>query len=190
MMGNFDTCTGCELLEVKVPIVFLVTAGFSRLREGCYTGRTNLQHSRNSPEGTMQTTYILAPSCDYPPGSSIALGRILSDPYDPGTCLNPDGPPPFPANMLQQSHPLENWKCTLPRSHSRSFEVWVMLAKLFLGVTTEASFGCEVPKASFTTLAKSSPHLSTRLTSTMRISSRVLQLRNTSPTMPPRNGFT
>ena len=33
-MGNIDVCTESELLEVKVPIVFLGTVGFSPPRDG------------------------------------------------------------------------------------------------------------------------------------------------------------
>ena len=33
-MGNIDVCAESELLEVKVPIVFLGTVGFSPRREG------------------------------------------------------------------------------------------------------------------------------------------------------------
>jgi len=33
---NIDVYTEFELLEVKVPIIFLGTAGFSPPREGCY----------------------------------------------------------------------------------------------------------------------------------------------------------
>jgi hypothetical protein len=35
-MGNIDVCTESELLEVKVPIVFLATVGFSPPRDGRY----------------------------------------------------------------------------------------------------------------------------------------------------------
>ena len=35
-IGNIDACTESELLEVKVPIVFLGTVGFSLPRDGRY----------------------------------------------------------------------------------------------------------------------------------------------------------
>ena len=36
-IGNIDICIKSELLEVKVPIVFLGTVGFSLYREGRYS---------------------------------------------------------------------------------------------------------------------------------------------------------
>jgi hypothetical protein len=36
IMGNVDVSTQSELLEAKVPMVFLVTAGFSSPRDGRY----------------------------------------------------------------------------------------------------------------------------------------------------------
>ncbi len=35
-IGDIDVCTEFEMLKVKVPIIFLGTAGFSPLREGRY----------------------------------------------------------------------------------------------------------------------------------------------------------
>ena len=45
-------------------------------------------------------TYFLAPSFDYVPDRYIDLGRIIVDPSDPGTSLNPDSPKP-PLSSVQ-----------------------------------------------------------------------------------------
>ena len=42
-MGNIDVCTQSELLEVKLPLVFLDTVGFSRPREGRYVSGSYLR---------------------------------------------------------------------------------------------------------------------------------------------------
>jgi len=88
----------------------------------------------------MKRTYIPAPNCDYPPGGSIALGRILTDPFDPGTCLNPDGPLPFPQNMPKQLHTKEDWKHEKQRSHGGLIGLWAKFLQ-FIGVTVEANVG-------------------------------------------------
>jgi len=40
-MANIDVCTESELLEVKVPIVFLGTGGFSASKDGHYYCRVS-----------------------------------------------------------------------------------------------------------------------------------------------------
>ena len=41
-MGDIDACTDFKMLEVKVPIIFLSTVGFSLPREGRYGIKSNL----------------------------------------------------------------------------------------------------------------------------------------------------
>lgn len=86
----------------------------------------------------MKKTYIPAPNCDYPPGGFLALGRILTDPFDPGTCINPDGPLPFPPNMPHQSHPKTDWKDEEQRSRGGLIGLWANFLQ-FINVTGEAN---------------------------------------------------
>lgn len=84
----------------------------------------------------MKKTYIPAPNCDYPPDGYLALGRILTDAFDPGTCLNPDGPLPFPPNMPKKSHPKRDWKDEKQNTSGGLIGLWAKFLQ-FIGVTAE-----------------------------------------------------
>jgi len=91
-------------------------------------------------------TFIPAPNCEYPPNGSIRLGVILSDPFDPGTCLNPDGPLPFPDNMpIQKPDPKTNWVQSAPSERGGLIGLWARFLE-FIGIEAELSFSWESSK--------------------------------------------
>ena len=86
----------------------------------------------------MKKTYFLAPNLDYPPSSNISLGRIWTDPSDPGTCINPDGPLPFPSNMqVQHGHKTE-WRNKTGGQHKGLIAIWARFLQV-VGIDAEAS---------------------------------------------------
>ena len=86
----------------------------------------------------MKKTYFLAPNVDYPPSSNISLGRIWTDPFDPGTCINPDGPLPFPSNMQVQHGHKTDWRNETDGQHKRVIGIWARFLQ-FVGIDAEAS---------------------------------------------------
>ncbi|KAL2843366.1 hypothetical protein BJY01DRAFT_248655 [Aspergillus pseudoustus] len=87
----------------------------------------------------MQKLYIPAPNCEYPPGAAIAIGRILSDPFDIESCLNNEDPLDFSANVQKHSHKSANWKYANPHSHSGLVGLWAKFLE-FVGLTATANF--------------------------------------------------
>ena len=86
----------------------------------------------------MKKTYFLAPNFDYPPSSNISLGRIWTDPSDPGTCINPDGPLPFPSNMQVQHGHKTDWRNKTGGQHKGVIGIWARFLQV-VGIDAEAS---------------------------------------------------
>lgn len=86
----------------------------------------------------MKKTYFLAPNLDYPPSSNISLGRIWTDPSDPGTCINPDGPLPFPSNMQVQHGHKTDWKNKTGGQHKGLIGIWARFLQV-VGIDAEAN---------------------------------------------------
>lgn len=86
----------------------------------------------------MKKTYFLAPNFDYPPNGSLSLGRILSDPTDPGSCIDPDGQPPFPDNMQPRHVEKTDWKSERFRERGGLIGLWARFLQV-VGVDAEAS---------------------------------------------------
>ena len=85
----------------------------------------------------MKKTYFLAPNLDYPPSSNISLGRIWTDPSDPGTCINPDGPLPFPSNMQVQHGHKTDWRNKTGGQHKGIIGIWARFLQV-VGIDAEA----------------------------------------------------
>ena len=85
----------------------------------------------------MKKTYFLAPNFDYPPSSNVSLGRIWTDPSDPGTCINPDGPLPFPSNMQVQHGYKTDWRNKISGEHKGLIGVWARFLQI-VGLDAEA----------------------------------------------------
>ena len=86
----------------------------------------------------MKKTYFLAPNVDYPPSSNISLGRIWTDSSDPGTCINPDGPLPFPSNMQVQHGHKTDWRNKTSGEHKGVIGIWARFLQV-VGLDAEAS---------------------------------------------------
>ena len=93
----------------------------------------------------MKKTYFLSPNFDYPPGGALSLGRILTSPFDPGTCINPDGPLPFHTNMPVQSTSKRDWKSEKERGHNGLLGLWARFLQFF-GLDTGARVDWETKK--------------------------------------------
>jgi hypothetical protein len=89
--------------------------------------------------------YYLAPNFDYPADGIIALGKIFSDPFDLGTCLNPDGPPEFPKNMKVQGTVRVDWKGLKVCSNSGLFGVFANFLSV-VGIDLETRVNWEKKK--------------------------------------------
>lgn len=85
----------------------------------------------------MKKTYFLSPNVDYPPSSNISLGRIWTDPSDPGTCINPDGPLPFPSNMQVQHGHKTDWRHKTSGEHKGVIGIWARFLQV-VGLDAEA----------------------------------------------------
>ena len=62
IIGDIDVCTEFEMLQVKVPISFLGTVGFSLRREGRYEDSHKYNshvHSFGEDKGTKKTDIII-----------------------------------------------------------------------------------------------------------------------------------
>ncbi len=81
-------------------------------------------------------TYHLAPNDGYPPGGSLELGRILTDPTDPSTCLNRD-PISFTEAEMQKDVK-KGWVDDNERSKKKAVGVWATFLQA-MGVRAEAS---------------------------------------------------
>ena len=101
----------------------------------------------------MKKTYFLAPNFDYPPNGSLSLGRILSDPTDPGSCINPDGQPPFPDNMRPQHIEKLDWKSERIRERGGLIGVWARFLQV-MGVDAEANISWSRTQDSVYSFAK------------------------------------
>jgi hypothetical protein len=82
-------------------------------------------------------TYRLAPNTYYPPGGSLAIGRILSDPDDPSSCLNTSSPVAFADSEIQKSWKTD-WKSEKSRIHSGVISIWARFLQV-IGLDAEAS---------------------------------------------------
>ena len=85
----------------------------------------------------MKKTYFLAPNFDYPPSSNISLGRIWTDPSDPGTCINPSGPLPFPSTTQVQHGHKTDWRNKTSGEHRGMIGVWARFLQV-VGLDAEA----------------------------------------------------
>src|SRR5579862_2168369 len=74
-------------------------------------------------------TYFLAPNFDFVPDRYIDLGRIITDPSDPGTSLNPDGPKPPPSSV--QTSTQKNWEKVIEQCRKAKIGVWARFAGQF-----------------------------------------------------------
>ncbi|KAJ8120699.1 hypothetical protein ONZ43_g2659 [Nemania bipapillata] len=81
-------------------------------------------------------TYFLAPNFDYAPGGPLCLGRILTNPFDPGTGINTDTPISFPATMPVNRTVKMDWKAETKRQKGVIVGVWLEFLK-FVGITFE-----------------------------------------------------
>jgi hypothetical protein len=83
----------------------------------------------------MKKTYFLAPNFDYPPSSTISLGRIWTNPSDPGSCLNPDD-----ALTLPTIHHAwkGDWKNEKGTEHKGAVGIWARFLQV-VGIDAEAS---------------------------------------------------
>lgn len=82
-------------------------------------------------------TYRSAPNTYYPPGGSLAIGRILSDPDDPGSCLNISSPVVFADSEIQKSWKTD-WKSEKSRIHSGIIGIWARFLQV-IGLDAEAN---------------------------------------------------
>lgn len=94
----------------------------------------------------MGKTYFLSPNLDYPP-SSISLGSIWSDPGDPGSCINRDGPLPFPSNMPIEKSWKTDWDNERDRQRKGLIGIWARFLQV-VGMDAEASVTWDRIKAS------------------------------------------
>lgn len=95
----------------------------------------------------MGKTYFLSPNLDYPPYSSISLGSIWTNPADPGTCINRDGPLPFPSNMPIERSWKTDWSNEKDRQRKGLIGIWARFLQV-IGVDAEASVDWDKIKAS------------------------------------------
>lgn len=85
----------------------------------------------------MGKTYFLSPNLDYPP-SSIGLGSIWTDPGDPGSCINRDGPLPFPPNMPIEKSWKTDWINERDRRRKGLIGIWARFLQV-VGMDAQAS---------------------------------------------------
>jgi hypothetical protein len=74
-------------------------------------------------------TYFLAPSFDYVPDRYIDLGRIIADPTDPGTSLNPDSPKPPPSSV--QTYIEKDYEKAIEQRGKVKVGIWARFAGQF-----------------------------------------------------------
>ncbi|PHH92964.1 hypothetical protein CDD83_3122 [Cordyceps sp. RAO-2017] len=87
-------------------------------------------------------SWFFVKGCEYNPNRSLSLGQVLSDPFQPGLPLLPDGPLPVPEDMVELSH--QEGVAQSSASHlTASFRVWADVGALpviaGLGTSNEAS---------------------------------------------------
>ncbi|EFW98662.1 hypothetical protein CMQ_4514 [Grosmannia clavigera kw1407] len=92
-------------------------------------------------------TYFLAPNFDYPPGGSLALGSILTNPFDPSTCINAGGGLPFPSDMPVQTSLKLDWRDERSQRRGGAIGLWAQFLNL-LGIEAEVGVKCAVDNSS------------------------------------------
>ena len=118
----------------------MLTIGFDR-------SHTRRQIEVSPRRGSMGKTYFLSANLDYPPSSSISLGSIWTNPADPGTCINRDGPLPFPSNMPIEKSWKTDWVNERDRQRKGLIGIWARFLQV-VGVDAEVSVNWDKIKAS------------------------------------------
>jgi hypothetical protein len=88
---------------------------------------------------SMKKTYYFPPNFDYPPKGFLWPGRILTDPFDPVSCLTREiEVPPYPADTpLRESFKID-WNGDTERKRSGLIGLWLRFLE-FVGIETSAS---------------------------------------------------
>jgi hypothetical protein len=88
----------------------------------------------------MKRSYILAPNFDCPPEGPIAIGRIITDPFSPETCLNAGGPIPIPSSIRIHQTFKADWESSRLSDDHRLHGIWGQFLSVF-GVGGDAGVG-------------------------------------------------
>ncbi|KAI0541389.1 hypothetical protein GGR58DRAFT_18215 [Xylaria digitata] len=88
-------------------------------------------------------TYLLSPSFDYTPDGPLRLGRILTNPLKPSTCINTDSSVSFPTAMPVNRTIKRDWKDERTDRKGGAIGIWSEFLK-FLGITAEISIDCKI----------------------------------------------
>src|ERR1700761_2407609 len=94
----------------------------------------------------MKKTYFFPPNFDYPPNGFLWPGRILTDPFDPGTCLNRGELPAYPADTPLRESSKIDWKSGEEHKQSGLIGMWFGFLQL-LGIEASGNISWTKGKA-------------------------------------------
>jgi hypothetical protein len=101
----------------------------------------------------MKKTYFFPPNFDYPPDGFLWPGRIFKKPFEPGTCLNRDPLPAYPADCPLQESKKIDWKGDEERTRSGLFSIWIRFLE-FLGIEASGTIHWAVAHSNLYTIKK------------------------------------
>ncbi|KAB8221627.1 hypothetical protein BDV33DRAFT_202364 [Aspergillus novoparasiticus] len=101
----------------------------------------------------MKKTYFFPPNFDYPPNGFLWPGRILTDPFDPGTCLNRGDLPAYPDDTpLRESFKID-WNCGEELKRTGLVGLWLRFLQ-FVGIEASGSISWSLGNTDLYTIPK------------------------------------
>jgi hypothetical protein len=99
----------------------------------------------------MKKTYFFPPNFDYPPNGFLWPGRILTDPFDPGSCINRGPLQPYPEDTpLRESFKID-WNGDEEHKRTGLFGLWLRFLE-FIGIEASESINWTVRNADLYTI--------------------------------------